>query len=128
MAKTASKTSLFDMLTAGLEDSIAYSRGKNPQLLTTRMPAPPPAMSATRIVQVRRRLNMTQDLFAAALNVSTKTVQSWEQGQRTPGSASLRLLQIALEYPRTVWAVATGDSLESTGHGKQRRPGKKPAR
>jgi DNA-binding XRE family transcriptional regulator len=31
-------------------------------------------------VEIRKRLNMTQSVFAATLNVSTKTVQGWEQG------------------------------------------------
>jgi hypothetical protein len=33
------------------------------------------------------------------LNVSTKTVQSWEQGQRRPSQAALRLIQVFRQDP-----------------------------
>lgn len=112
MKKKASEMSVFEMTMAGLEDSIAYSRGEKMSLVTTRIPAPPPPMDAKKVTQVRRRLNMSQGVFAAALNVSTKTVQGWEQGLRTPSNASLRLLQIAQQAPQTVWAVAGGESRD----------------
>ena len=47
---------------------------------------------------------MSQAVFARLLNVSTKTVQSWEQGVRTPSHASRRLLQIYSQHPETVCA------------------------
>jgi len=109
--KKASEISVFEMMKAGLEDSIAYSKGKKMSLATTRVPAPPPPMDAKRIIQVRKRLNMSQGLFAAALNVSTKTVQGWEQGLRRPNNASLRLLQIAQAQPQAVWDVIGGESV-----------------
>ena len=45
---------------------------------------------------------MSQAVFARLLNVSTKTVQSWEQGVRTPSHASRRLLQIYSQHPEAV--------------------------
>ena len=101
MKKKASEMSVFEMLEAGLEDSIAYSRGEKKSLVA----APPPPVDARKVIAIRKQLNMSQSLFAAALNVSTKTVQSWEQGLRKPGNASLRLLQIARMRPEAVWAV-----------------------
>jgi len=105
MKKKASEMSVFEMTKAGLRDSIAFSKGKKMSLETTRVPAPPPPMDAKKVMQVRKRLNMSQGLFAAALNVSTKTVQGWEQGLRRPSNASLRLLQIAQAQPQAVWDV-----------------------
>lgn len=108
MKKKASEMSVYEMVMAGLEDSIAYSKGEKMSLVTTRVPAPPPPMDARQVVQIRQRLKMSQGLFAAALNVSPKTVQGWEQGLRTPSNASLRLLQIADQQPQAVWAVVGG--------------------
>ena len=105
MKKKAVDMSVFDMVMAGLEDSIAYSKGEKRSLVTTRLPAPPPPMDAKKVMQVRASLNMSQGLFAAALNVSAKTVQGWEQGLRKPSNASLRLLQIAECQPQAVLAV-----------------------
>lgn len=112
MKKTASEMSVYDMVMAGLEDSIAFSKGTKP-LVTTRVPAPPPPMDAPKIIKLRNDLKMTQGRFAAALNVSSKTVQGWEQGLRTPGNASLRLLQIVEQQAPVVLAVVCGAPCES---------------
>ena len=42
---------------------------------------------------------MSQSVFARLLNVSTKTLQSWEQGVMQPSDASHRLLQVFSEQP-----------------------------
>jgi putative transcriptional regulator len=62
------------------------------------LPPPPRTFNPEQLVALRSRFRMTQGAMAAALNVSPKTVESWEQGIRRPGGAALRLLQI-LEDP-----------------------------
>ena len=42
---------------------------------------------------------MSQGIFAQVLNVSVKTLQSWEQGVRVPSDASRRLIQVFAERP-----------------------------
>jgi putative transcriptional regulator len=91
-------TTFFQRLKKGLEDSIAHSRGER-TLRTTELPAPPPAASPARVAALRRRLRMSQSVFAAALNVSPKLVQSWEQGLRTPDRGDLRLIQLIEQDP-----------------------------
>ncbi len=108
MTKSPRDLTVFEMTVAGLKDSIAYSRGEKRSLVTVRLPAPPPPMDARKIARMRKRLNMSQGLFAAALNVSTKTVQGWEQGLRKPSHASLRLLQIIQEEPKVVEVIFSG--------------------
>ena len=49
---------------------------------------------------------MSQRVFAQVLNVSTKTVQSLEQGQRKPSLAALRLIQVFRRDPSMVLEVA----------------------
>jgi putative transcriptional regulator len=56
-------------------------------------------MSAKDIAQIRQKLNCSQAVFAMMLNISTKTVQAWEQGSREPGDAALKLLTIAKKHP-----------------------------
>ena len=48
---------------------------------------------------------MSQAVFAKVLNVSSKTVQSWEQGKRAPSMASRRLIQVFSERPEVVCEV-----------------------
>ena len=92
------KTRIFDELKASLEDSIAFSRGEL-SLVTTAMPAPPPKREPLQIAGLRHSLCMSQAVFAAVINVSPKTVQSWEQGLRKPSQAALRMLEVIDEDP-----------------------------
>ena len=66
----------------------------------------PPAYDAVRIRKLRKKLNISQPVLAAALNVSPATVKSWEQGVRQPTGPSLRLLAIAEEHPDVIVKVS----------------------
>lgn len=65
-----------------------------------------PEYSAEDIRRARRRLGMSQHVFASMLNVSRGSVRNWEQGLRKPEGAAMRLLQIVEEHPgmMTAWA------------------------
>lgn len=92
---------LYERLKTGLEEGVQYARGKL-MLRSTVLAAPPPRMNAEAIVTLRRRFGMSQLAFARALNVPLKTLQSWEQGIRSPSKAALRLLQLAVRKPETL--------------------------
>ena len=49
--------------------------------------------------EIRAKLGMTQEEFAAALCISVKTLRNWEQGRRDPSGPAMRLLQIAEKHP-----------------------------
>ena len=79
----------------GLQDIIAYKEGK----LTLRsddfeVPEPPSVYKPQEIKKIRETGHYSQGVFAMVLNVSVKTVQSWESGERKPSHAALRLLEI----------------------------------
>jgi putative transcriptional regulator len=82
-------------LKAGLEEIIAYKEGKL-DLRTTiiEVPEPPAEYKAKDIKKIREKSHYSQGYFAKVLNVSVKTVRSWESGQRVPSHATLRLLEI----------------------------------
>ena len=101
MSSKTGQGSVFEQIKTGLEDCLAHAKGEL-TLVTIRVPAPPPKAPPRRIAALRRTLHMSQSVFAATLNVSTKTVQSWEQGLREPNEASLRLLQIIGTQPSVV--------------------------
>ncbi len=46
---------------------------------------------------------MFESVFARYLNVSVKTVQSWEQGIGKPSGAALKLLTIAKARPEVLF-------------------------
>ena len=95
---------LYERLKKGLEEGIQFSKGEL-NLRTVEVPEKPPMVSAKTIVALRGQNNLSQAVFAKLLNVSKRTVQSWEQGQRTPSQASLRLIQILNEQPNVVFKI-----------------------
>ena len=94
---------LFERLKTGLEEGIRHAKGEITLKTTTlEMPDPPPAVGAVELTEIRLRSGMSQAVFARLLNVSTKTVQSWEQGTRRPQGANLKLLAIARRNPQAL--------------------------
>lgn len=51
------------------------------------------------IVSTRLRCGLSQSQFAAALHISTRTLQQWEQGRRKPSGAAETLLKIVSRHP-----------------------------
>jgi putative transcriptional regulator len=103
MKRRATGSRAFSKITAGLEDAIAYHRGK--ALLTVRdvelKPLRP--MTAKDVVAVRTRMRVSQAAFARILNVSPRTVQAWEADARQPSDAALKLLSVAQKYPEVLF-------------------------
>lgn len=117
---TNADATIFEELKDSLEDSIAFSRGQI-SLVTVALPAPPPQPGPTEIVALRKRLRMSQAVFAAVINVSAKTLQSWEQGLRQPSHAALRLLQMIDDDPEVARTIVFGKPA-SVRQGSDRRP------
>lgn len=55
---------------------------------------PPPTYTAGAIRRLREHLHVSQAVFAAYLNASLSTVQKWENGEKKPSGAALRLLSV----------------------------------
>jgi putative transcriptional regulator len=55
---------------------------------------PPPTYTAETIRRLREHLHLSQAVFAAYLNSSVSTVQKWENGEKKPSGAALRLLSV----------------------------------
>jgi putative transcriptional regulator len=93
-----------ERLKAGLAEAVQFAKGEL-TLRTIRVPSPPPEIAAKEVASLRAQAGMSQAVFARMLNVSTKTVQSWEQGERKPSHAALRMLQVFRENPKLVFDV-----------------------
>ena len=98
---TKTRPPLFERLQTGLQAGIAHVRGEL-TLRTTTLPEEPPEIDRQTIVRLRERAMMSQAVFARVLNVSAKTVQSWEQGVRQPSESCRRLIQIFSLHPEMV--------------------------
>ncbi|MGO9466972.1 MAG: helix-turn-helix domain-containing protein [Isosphaeraceae bacterium] len=91
---------LFERLKTDLEEAIRHAKGEITLKTTTlEMPDRPPEVGAEELANLRLASGMSQAVFARMLNVSAKTVQSWEQGKRKPSQAALRLIQVFRHNP-----------------------------
>jgi putative transcriptional regulator len=62
--------------------------------------------SQSQVVRVRLNSGLSQAQFAAALGVSKRTLEQWEQGRRKPSGAAKTLLLIAERHPEVLVEVA----------------------
>ena len=85
----------FKDLKESLEEVLAHRQGKLDLYSEyIEIPEPPVEYKAKDIKKIREKNRYSQSMFALVLNVSKKTVQSWESGKRSPTHSALRLLEI----------------------------------
>ena len=58
------------------------------------------------VVKARLGTGLSQSEFAAALRISPRTLQQWEQGRRTPSGAAETLLRIVALHPDVLRDIA----------------------
>ena len=92
-----SKRNIGKEILTGLEEIAAWRRGEI-KLKVTEHKTP----SAKEIAQIRQRLGLTQEAFAALMGVSARTLQEWEQGRRKPAGPANSLLRIAKRHPEAL--------------------------
>jgi putative transcriptional regulator len=95
----------FDDLLASVQQGADHAAGKitaRTHHLNTRAEA----FSGEEIATIRKRMNVSQAVFADLLNVPKATAISWERGLRSPSGAAVRLLQIAKKCPKALLETA----------------------
>ena len=91
---------LFQELLENARDAAAWLRGEIVEgLRVTFVGEPDPR-------EVRARLEMSPEEFAAALCITPEDLRRWEHGHRDPNSAATRLLWIAENHPDVFRASA----------------------
>lgn len=102
-----------ERLIQAMDEAIAIERGELKPAAVRRYPVtarqvdaePAPDLGAADVRRIREELDVSQPVFAAALNVSSETVKSWEQDKSRPSGAATRLLQIAQLMPDVIRAT-----------------------
>jgi putative transcriptional regulator len=57
-------------------------------------------MSATQIIRLRKKkLRVSQSVFARLANTAPQTVHAWEQGRSSPSGTALRVLHLFDDKP-----------------------------
>ena len=100
------KIDLTEELIASMNEAVQIIAGE-------RLPArahDPATRPEVDVRAARKRLGMTQPVFAAKFGVALPTLRKWEQGRRRPGGAARILLRVIEREPDAVRrALATGD-------------------
>jgi len=87
-------------LIESMQELLDYSAGKI-DLRTTKFSISPvcETISVEEIKETRKKLGMSQSVFALVIGVSKKTVESWEAGRYNPDGAARRLITIMQSDP-----------------------------
>jgi len=83
----------FSGLMEGLEEALAYSKGKASAETYARKRSLP----VVNVLAIRESLRMTQKAFAAVLGVSCRTVEAWESGKTNPTPTAKKLMYLIQE-------------------------------
>jgi len=100
-----------DELVQALQDVRDHVTGRRKITMRTTqisLPRRVTSMQPAEVREIRRKLKMSQAVFARLLNVPVVTEASWETGRRSPSGAALRLLQIARK--ESLESRITGDT------------------
>jgi len=98
---------------AALEEALVDARG-DPTGIRKRIVMVPVEVD---VKAIRRRLKMTQRVFAERFGFSLGTVQNWERGHRRPEGAARALLKVIDKRPD---AVLEALSADDDGRGARR--------
>ena len=82
-------------LIEAMQELVDYSNEKI-DLRTSKLSVTPvcDTITAEEIKETRKKLGMSQGVFAIVLGVSKKTVESWEVGRYMPDGAARRLISV----------------------------------
>lgn len=89
-----------------VRDHVAGRRKVTMRTTKVALPKPVESIRPEEVREIRRRIKVSQAVFARLLNVPVVTEASWETGRRHPSGAALRLLQIAKKEPEVLLAAA----------------------
>jgi putative transcriptional regulator len=104
------KRRLFDELMEGIDAMRQEREGKVTLRSHEVTELPRLTVDARVIRQTREELNVSRAVFARGLRVSTRTLESWEQGRARPNAQAAALILMVRRYPDTLRKL---QSLES---------------
>jgi putative transcriptional regulator len=87
----------FKEIKAGMDDALAHAKGEPSEAVIHQVEVP-----LIDVRAVRRKLGMSQDVFARQFRVSASTIRNWEQGRRRPDGPARVLLQVIDKEPEAV--------------------------
>ena len=92
------KKNVGDSLIAGMEEALAYMKGKRKGAVVHRVSVP----EKIDVKAIRQKMHLSREQFATRFGFSPRTLQHWEQGNRKPQKSARILLTVLAENPRAV--------------------------
>ena len=103
--KKVNSNMYYDEIKTGLADALDWAQGKH-STVTIRdveLPDPPRPITPRQITALRKKkLRVSQAVFAGIINASVQTVHAWEQGRGQPSGPALRLLRLLDKRPELI--------------------------
>lgn len=86
----------FKSIKQGLTEAIAHARGDRRTGVVEYRP------ESVDVKELRQRIGMTQEQFAARFGFSVATLRHWERGDRSPAGPALVLLNVIAKDHKAV--------------------------
>lgn len=96
------KRDLFTELSQGIADLQAARQGKATLRTHVVNGKPAPDVTPERLMQMRKRLNISRAILAGYLRTNVRTLESWEQGRAKPNVQAALLITLVQQYPDTI--------------------------
>lgn len=93
------KRNLFDEMLQGVDEMGAHREGKITLRQVEVDERPAPTVTAEEIVALRKRMHMSQRVFAMRIRTSTETLRNWEQDKSKPNAQAALLIRLVERYP-----------------------------
>jgi putative transcriptional regulator len=100
----AKRADLHDQIKEGLEEMVAVEKGEKEPMRVHRF------FSSQDIKALREKAGVSQRAFAAMLGVSSRTLQDWEQGRRTPTGPAMNLLRLYEAMPEATTKILSEEA------------------
>lgn len=93
------KRNLFDEMMQGVDEMAAHREGKITLRQVEVEEKPAPIVTADEIVALRKKMHMSQRVFAMRIRTSTETLRNWEQDKSKPNAQAALLIRLVERYP-----------------------------
>ena len=98
--KTDKTDEIFGEIVSGLGEAIEFAKGTaNKKAFRVHIP------EKVDVRGIRKRLKMSQEVFASHFGFSAARIKDWEQGRSSPDTAVRAYLRVIEEKPQEVEAV-----------------------
>ena len=99
------KRNIGDEIIQGMTEAIGYIRGKKMGAIAHKVEIP----DEIDVKSIREKLKLSRQEFADSFGFSARTLQHWEQGDRTPHGPARVLLLLLQREPTVIAKILRND-------------------